>query len=82
MRCIPHSLASANGQPEDDIDKLFTNLPQVEPPDELIARILSHVQHLTEPSVYSSVTQSFRSDMQIDREDQALVIHNEQREPS
>jgi len=82
MRCIPYSLAPANWQPEDDIDKLFTSLPQVEPPDELIARILSHVQHLTEPSVYFSVTQPFRSDTQMDQEGQALVIHNEQREPS
>jgi hypothetical protein len=82
MRFIPQSLASANLQPEDDIDKLFTSLPQIEPPDELIARILTHVQHLTEPSAYSPPTQSFRLDPQMDREDQALVIHNEQHEPS
>ena len=51
MRHIPHIFFSENIFPEqeDDIDKLFRNLEQVEPPPSVIERILSSVSQLPPP---------------------------------
>jgi hypothetical protein len=75
MQFISYGLSPAALQPEDDIDKLFTRLPQIEPPGELIARILSHVQQLREQSICPQPAPS-------EWDNEALVVRNELREPS
>lgn len=65
-------------QPEDDIDKLFNYLGQLEPPDELVARILTHIGHLPKPSACPpSVWPPVSGD-----ECEKLLVHNEWRDPS
>ncbi|HLI07231.1 MAG TPA: hypothetical protein VKV40_11745 [Ktedonobacteraceae bacterium] len=54
MRYIPHIFFSDDvfdpfPEQEDDIDKLFRNLEQVEPPPSVIERILSSVSQLPQP---------------------------------
>jgi hypothetical protein len=65
-----------SSQSEDDIDRLFNHLGQLEPPNELVARILTHIGHLPElptPSPSHPVSK---------REYETLVVHNEWRDPS
>ena len=70
-----HTLTSF--QPGDDIDKLFDRLLQIEPPGELISRILSHVGHLTTPSVPPVQPDTVTNDELGDP-----IVRNERREPS
>ena len=51
MRYTPHIFFSddTSSEQEDDIDKLFRNLEQVEPPPSVIERILSSVSQLPKP---------------------------------
>lgn len=62
-------------QPEDDIDKLFHHLSRVEPPGELIPRILQNVKHL--PAMMQ-----VQPDPPVGNGLDTLVVRNEMREPS
>jgi len=62
-------------QPEDDIDKLFHRLSRVEPPGELISRILSNVKRLPAPM-------QIQPDPPVGNGLDNLVVRNEKREPS
>lgn len=82
MQFMLSRLALAGFEPEDDIDTLFSRLPQIEPPGELIARILSHVQRFPAPSVQPlSGQQSCPETPAIEGGD-ALIVHKENCEPS
>ena len=72
------SRAQVAFQPEDDIDTLFTHLRQLEPPDEVITRILTYIGRLPKPGALSSSTPQAR----VDEEDRQLVIRNEWRDPA
>lgn len=63
-------------QSEDDIDRLFNHLGQLEPPDELVAHILTHIGRL--PSASTSTPLYPVSE----QEHETLLIHNEWRDPS
>ena len=67
----------AHFQPEDDIDKLFNRLSQLEPSGELISRILSHVRHVSAPFPSQS-----RTEMPGSEGLDSLVVRNEKRDPS
>lgn len=82
MHFMPYRLAQANCQPEDDIDKLFSHLPQIEPSGELITRILSYVRKLPGPSALPLPAQQTWLDSPASEEQGTLVVHNEMREPS
>lgn len=78
-----HQFTSRNrvrviSQAEDDVDKLFNHLGQLEPPDELVARILTHIGRLPEPSMCppSSLRPASGG------EHESLIVHNEWRDPS
>jgi len=77
MSCIPSSPTLVCFQPEDDIDSLFRQLPQIEPSGELIARILTHVRHLPGPLFQREQREPSESTGV-----NALIVHNEQRDPS
>ena len=77
MQFMLSRLALAGFEPEDDIDKLFSRLPQIEPPAELITRILSHVQRLPVPSAQ----QNWSGAPVVEGSD-ALVVRKENCEPS
>ncbi|MGH2506487.1 MAG: hypothetical protein ACRDHZ_03590 [Ktedonobacteraceae bacterium] len=59
---------------EDDIDKLFNHLDQLEPPDELVARILTRIRHLPESSAFPPPF--------LGEEHEKLLVRNEWRDPS
>lgn len=65
----------ATCQPEDDIDKLFHHLSRVEPPGELIARILQNVRRLP-------VSLPGQPDRPVGDRLDTLVVRNETCEPS
>jgi hypothetical protein len=77
MPCMPFSPILVGFQPEDDVDTLFRRLPQIEPSDELIARILTQVQRLPGP-----LRQQSPLEVPEDEEVDALVVRNEMRDPS
>jgi hypothetical protein len=82
MQFMLSRLALAGFEPEDDIDKLFSRLPQIEPPGELIARILSHVQRLPTPSALPSSGQQRRPERPAIEGGDALIVRKENCEPS
>jgi len=82
MQFISPGFAPVEAQPEDDIDKLFTRLSQLEPPGELITRILIHVQSLPEGVTDAPEAQPSQANLEVAWEREALVVRNEQREPS
>lgn len=61
-------------QTEDDVDRLFNHLDQLEPPDELIAHILAHVGRLPSSAAASHPVEN--------EQDEQLLVHNEWRDPS
>jgi hypothetical protein len=77
MSYMPSSLTLAWFQPDDDIDTLFHQLPQIEPSGELITRILTHVRRLPGP-----LWQRERLEPPESTGVDALVVRNEQRDPS
>lgn len=77
MSFMPASLTLAGFQPEDEVDKLFRQLPRIEPSGELITRILSHVRHLPGP-----LWQQDRLELPESEGVDALVVRNEKRDPS
>lgn len=77
MPYMPSSPALVCFQPEDDIDSLFRRLPQIEPSGELIARILMHVRRLPGP-----LSQREQQEPSESTGVNALVVHNEHRDPS
>jgi hypothetical protein len=77
MSFMPANLALVGFQPEDDIDKVFRQLPRVEPSGELVKRILTHIRHLPGPlqqQDYLGLSGSEGVD--------ALIVRNEKRDPS
>lgn len=65
-------------QPEDDVDKLFNHLGQLEAPGELIVRILTHIGRLPRPSASSSPA----SELAGSEESAGLTVRNEWCDPS
>lgn len=82
MQFMLSRLALAGFEPEDDIDKLFNRLPQIEPPGELIARILSHVHRLPAPCALPLSGQQGCPETPAIEGGDALVVHKENCEPS
>jgi len=62
-------------QPEDDIDKIFHRLSRVEPPGELISRVLQSVRRLP-------ASMQAQPDQPVGDGLDTLVVRNEMREPS
>lgn len=77
MSFMPANLVLVGFQPEDDIDKVFRRLPQVEPSGELVTRILTHIRHLPGPLQQQDHLESSRREG-VD----ALIVRNEKRDPS
>ena len=77
MSFMPSSSILAWFGPEDDVDTLFYQLPQIEPSGELIARILAHVRRLPGP-----LWQQDRLELPESEGVDALVVRNEKRDPS
>lgn len=77
MSFMPSSPTLAWFQPEDDVDSLFRQLPQIEPPGELITHILSHIRRLPGP-----LAQQEQSAWPEGEGIDALVVRNEKRDPS
>ncbi len=78
MSYMYHGLASAHFQAEDDLDRLFSRLAQVEPADEVIARILTRIRHLPAPVPTVEYTRQGLAQVRSD----ALIVQNEKQEPS
>lgn len=76
---MPYSFVPLALQPEDDVDELFSQLGQLEPPDELVARILTHVRRLPDPSMLSPC---FQPDKASDGGCEGPVVRNDWRDPS
>jgi hypothetical protein len=68
-------------QPEDEIDQLFSYLTPVEPPTEVIARILSQVRSLSKRPV-SSWTPLFTTHEPPQDSEDSLIVRREQSDPS
>jgi hypothetical protein len=77
MQFMLSRLTLAGSEPEDDLDKLFNKLSQIEPPGELIARILSHIRSLPAPSARQAQPETPAIE-----EADALVVRKEHCEPS
>ena len=77
MPFMPSSPTLAGFQPEDDVDTLFHQLPQIEPSGELIARILSQIRRLPGP-----LWQQGQLEQPESKGADALVVRNEKRDPS
>lgn len=76
MRHQQRNIFAERSEPDDDIDKLFNRLEPLEPPSELIARILNSVSRLSlRPTDLES---QWDNDSHVD----ALVVRNENKEPS
>lgn len=48
-------------EPEDDVDRLFKQLPRIEPSREVIADILQHIRSLPAPSALARCTLEVRT---------------------
>ena len=82
MRFTSYGFALADCQPEDDIDQIFSLLPQVEPPGELISRIIAHIGHLPLSSVGPWPRQHSEQNPPSEGGLENLIVHNEKQEPS
>lgn len=79
MGSMPYVLAIADFQPEDDLDKLFRRLPQIEPPHEAITQILSRIKRLPRPA---SLPPLNLQDALAGQSEDTLIVRNEMRDPS
>lgn len=77
MFWLSSSPSPAGFHPEDEVDRMFYHLPQIEPSGDLIARILTRVRQLPGPLWQQNEWQLPESSG-ID----ALVVRNEKRDPS
>lgn len=77
MSFMPSSPTLAWFQPEDDVDTLFRQLPQIEPSGELISRILTRIRRLPGP-----LRQQEQLELPHSSGLDALVVRNEKRDPS
>lgn len=82
MQYMPYSLVPATSQAEDDIDRLFARLPQVEPPGETVGRILRQIRRLPAPAVIRPPTWHIGKESLAGTELDSLIVRNEKREPS
>jgi hypothetical protein len=85
MKCMPYSFAEIYLQQEDDIDRLFQKLQPIEPPAEVVARILSHIKRLPRPAELPSLAQQpSQKELPTNKEStqNGLVVHNENQMPS
>lgn len=82
MRYIPSDFASADYQPEDDIDQLFQQLPQLVVPDELVNRILWHIGHAPVRAEDLHPSQNAWHEYLARTGFDVLIVRNEKREPS
>jgi len=79
MPFMSYGLAMSDFQPEDDLDRLFLRLPQIEPPPETITRILVEIGRLPRPATLPVPN---LQDELADQSRDVLIVHNEMREPS
>lgn len=79
MRFIFHVLDIADFQPEDDLDRMFRRLPQIEAPRQVTAQILTQIKRLPRPA--SLPTLNSRDALAGQSED-TLIVRNEMRDPS
>lgn len=70
--------AENDNVPEDEIDELFGKLKMVEPPAEVIARILANVSQLSQASSQKTEAKVKEPFEDLDN----LVVRNEKKEPS
>ncbi|HLX39252.1 MAG TPA: hypothetical protein VKR42_01910 [Ktedonobacteraceae bacterium] len=66
---------------EDDIDQLFGNLEQVEPPPALIARILANVSQVSQVDAQNKELPADEPGEELDHPGN-LVVRHEKKEPS
>jgi len=74
---LPFNSIFTGSEPEDEIDKLFHQLPRIEPAGDFIAQILSRVRGLPGP-LWEGPKRRPGPDAGMD----ALIVRNETREPS
>ncbi|MEO7020812.1 MAG: hypothetical protein ABI234_11730 [Ktedonobacteraceae bacterium] len=55
MQSLPYCLTQEMFHPEDDVDTLFQRLNQLEPPDDLVARILTDIGRLPRLFAYPAL---------------------------
>jgi hypothetical protein len=76
MPDLKRSISAQCSEPDDDIDKLFSRLELLEPPTDLLKRILNSIpQNSPRPA---KPEPQWDTDSQID----GLVVRNENKEPS
>lgn len=80
MQSISARPILAQCQPEDDIDQLFNRLSRLEPPGELVSRILSRVRHL--PTPVSTQPRPAPPGLPGNAEPDSLIVRNDKRNPS
>lgn len=76
MRNSGCSIYAERSEPDDDIDKLFNRLESLEPPSDLLARILDSISRLS--LCPSHPEHQWNNDSHVD----GLVVRNEKKEPS
>lgn len=76
MRNLGRSIYAERTEPDDDIDRLFNRLEPLEPPSDLLTRILHSISQLS--SYPSHPEHQWNNDSHID----GLVVRSEKKEPS
>ncbi len=74
--CHPQQDVFPDPTEPDDIDRLFNRLEPLEPPTEVLARILNSISHISPRPTHPE--SSWDNDDQVD----GLVVRNEKKEPS
>ena len=81
MQLYPYYLVSASLQSEDDIDRLFSKLPELQPSGDLVARILSRVRAVPASSTHAPASQPDWLDLLLESGN-GLIARKEKQEPS
>ena len=76
MRHLPRDIFADHTEPDDDVDRLFNRLEPLEPPADLVVRILNSISQIS--SRPSDPEFAWDNDCQWDK----LVVRNEKKEPS
>ena len=76
MRYLQRDIFPDHREPDDDVDRLFNRLEPLEPPVDLVARILNSISQIS--SRPSDPDFSWDNDSHRD----GLVVRNEKKEPS
>jgi len=76
MRHLPRDIFPDHTEPDDDVDRLFNRLEPLEPPEDLVVRILNSISYIS--SRPSGPEFSWDNDCHGD----GPVVRNEKKEPS